>query len=181
MIVIGDSTYFDESMNILVRGEVKIKISEKEKNLLVYLIKNQGNELSKEQLIIGVWGERSSTIVDANLTQLIHKLRRNLTAIGILERIKTIPRKGYIYIPPQKKDSAVINFSEYNNLNFDFNLKRRTNPKILVMTILLIPFIVVFGIVFYENKYHLKESADMFIPVMKQGMAIIDSILKRRK
>ncbi|SCB73801.1 winged helix-turn-helix domain-containing protein [Kosakonia oryziphila] len=183
MIVIGENTYFEESMNSLVRGDITIKISEKEKKLLVYLLKNQGNELSKEQLIISVWGERSSTIVDANLTQLIYKLRRNLTAIGVLERIKTIPRIGYIYIPPQKNCETAINFSEYNgsNLNFGFNLQKRACSKILVMTILFIPFIVVFGIVFYENRYHIKESADMFTPVMKQGMAIIDSILKKRK
>jgi len=145
MILINESICFDESLNILLRNDIKITISEKEKKLLVYFLHNQDSEISKEQLIINIWGDRASTIVDANLTQLIHKLRRNLSAIGVMDCIKTIPRKGYIYIPPPKKNE-IGGWRENldGNHKFIFKSIKKRNGIILMISTVLISLVFIF-------------------------------------
>ncbi len=62
---------------------------------LSYLIENAHQELIiREGVAYAVWGERSQFVSDANLTQLLYLLRRDLQQIGLFELFVTLPRQG---------------------------------------------------------------------------------------
>ncbi|EDJ0791004.1 transcriptional regulator, partial [Salmonella enterica] len=50
--------------------------------------------ITREMISHAVWGERSQFVSDANLTQLLYLLRRDLQQIGLFELFVTLPRKG---------------------------------------------------------------------------------------
>jgi len=102
-IYLGNNIYLSEERNHLINGNITLTISEKEKRLLSYFLRNPEKELTKSHLITAIWESRAATIDDANLTQLVYKIRRDLAAVNLRNCIKTIPGKGYIYIPDKKK------------------------------------------------------------------------------
>lgn len=102
-IDLGNNIFLSEDNNYLTDRNIKLSIGEKEKRLLRYFIQHPNVELTKRELINTIWENRASTIDDANLTQLIYKIRRDLAAMNMKNCIKTIPGKGYIYIPKKIK------------------------------------------------------------------------------
>lgn len=103
-IYLGNNIYLSEERNHLVNGNITLTISEKEKRLLSYFLRHPETELTKSNLISATWENRAGTIDDANLTQLVYKIRRDLAAVNLRNCIKTIPGKGYIYIPEKKTE-----------------------------------------------------------------------------
>ncbi|EIV9018211.1 winged helix-turn-helix domain-containing protein, partial [Salmonella enterica] len=62
---------------------------------LSYLFENAYKKLiTREMISHAVWGERSQFVSDANLTQLLYLLRRDLQQIGLFELFVTLPRQG---------------------------------------------------------------------------------------
>jgi len=104
-IYLGNNIYLSEEKNHLINGNITLTISEKEKRLLSYFLHHPETELTKGNLIAAIWENRAATIDDANLTQLIYKIRRDLAAVNLRNCIKTIPGKGYIYLPEKDKES----------------------------------------------------------------------------
>lgn len=98
-IYIGNDIYLSEDENCLINGSIKLAISEKEKRLLRHFIRNPDIELTKQNLIDSIWEHRAATINDASLTHLVYKIRRDLAAMNIKDCIRTIPGKGYAYLP----------------------------------------------------------------------------------
>ncbi|MFC0142045.1 transcriptional regulator [Erwinia mallotivora] len=102
-IDLGNNIFLSEDNNYLTDRNIKLSIGEKEKRLLSYFIQHPNVELTKRELINTIWENRASTIDNANLTQLIYKIRRDLAAMNMKNCIKTLPGKGYIYIPKKIK------------------------------------------------------------------------------
>lgn len=50
--------------------------------------------ITREMISHAVWGERSQFVSDANLTQLLYLLRRDLQQIGLFELFVTLPVQG---------------------------------------------------------------------------------------
>ncbi|MFR1709356.1 MAG: response regulator transcription factor [Clostridium sp.] len=74
-----------------------LEITKNELRILYYLIKNQGNIVSREDLMDYLW--KSNLFVDDNtLSVNVTRLRRKLEEIGIKEAIET--RRGLGYIMP---------------------------------------------------------------------------------
>lgn len=109
-IYLGNNIFLSEENNQLINGAMKLSISEKEKRLLSHFIQHPDTELTKRDLIGVVWEQRAETTDDANLTQLIYKTRRDLAAVNLTNCIKTIPGKGYLFIPDNAdtNDEGVI-------------------------------------------------------------------------
>ncbi|EDZ9094534.1 transcriptional regulator, partial [Salmonella enterica] len=62
---------------------------------LSYLFENAYKKLiTREMISHAVWGERSQFVSDANLTQLLYLLRRDLEQIGLFKLFITLPRQG---------------------------------------------------------------------------------------
>ncbi|EHO8907200.1 transcriptional regulator, partial [Salmonella enterica] len=57
-----------------------------------------------------LWGERSQFISDANLTQILYLLRRDLKGFGLSQFFSTVPRTGI------KVDANIIISNENKNL-----------------------------------------------------------------
>lgn len=74
----------------LTKGEEVIVLRPKVFDLLVVLARNQGNILTKDELLNQVW--RDTMVEESNLTVSINELRR---ALGNLDFIETVPKRGY--------------------------------------------------------------------------------------
>lgn len=70
-----------------------IKLSKKESMLLEYLIINQNQTLTREQIIHRVWGE--SDIEEGSLDTYVYFLRRHLKSLQSKVAVKTIHGLGY--------------------------------------------------------------------------------------
>lgn len=89
----------DESgRNVFIDGQ-KINLAPREFNLLIYLVKNKGQALSREQILDRVWGydyEGDKRTVDTH----IKSLRAALGKLG--GKIKTVYRYGYFFEEEEK-------------------------------------------------------------------------------
>ena len=84
--------------NVFIDGQ-KINLAPREFNLLIYLVKNKGQALSREQILDRVWGydyEGDKRTVDTH----IKSLRAALGKLG--EKIKTVYRYGYLFEEEEK-------------------------------------------------------------------------------
>ena len=77
----------------------KHKLSPKEMEVLIMLVRNVDRTLTRKEILEQVWGDEFGN--DLGLTQIISKLRQ---LIGDTEKtiIRTIPKKGYLLRAEQK-------------------------------------------------------------------------------
>lgn len=83
----------------------------------------------KKQLTNELWGERSQFISDANLTQTLYLLRRDLKGFGLSQFFSTVPRTGI------KVDANIIISNE--NKNIPSSLKIEDHKYIALLLALL--------------------------------------------
>lgn len=91
--ILSDITYSTEE-NILTGPKGNCSLSKREGTLLEVFLRNQGQTLSRNTLLLKVWGP-DSDVEDGNLDNYIHFLRRRLLTIGSRLQIKTIRGIGY--------------------------------------------------------------------------------------
>ncbi len=91
--ILSDITYSTEE-NILTGPKGSCSLSKREGTLLEAFLRNQGQTLSRNTLLLKVWGP-DSDVEDGNLDNYIHFLRRRLLAIGSRLQIMTIRGIGY--------------------------------------------------------------------------------------
>ncbi|ECG8588598.1 transcriptional regulator [Salmonella enterica subsp. salamae] len=94
---INNEFIYNESLRELtsLRDKKVLKITLMRARCLSYLFENAYNALiTREMIARAVWGERSQFVSDANLTQLLYLLRRDLQQIGLFELFITLPRQG---------------------------------------------------------------------------------------
>ena len=73
----------------------EVKLSEKEFEVLSYLMRNRGRVVSKEQIILQIWGA-DSYVEDNNVEAYISFLRKKLRFLDSKVAIETIRSAGYI-------------------------------------------------------------------------------------
>ncbi|EKB9847728.1 transcriptional regulator [Salmonella enterica] len=94
---INSEFIYNESLReiISLRDEKVLKVTLMRARCLSYLFDNAYKKLiTREMISHAVWGERSQFVSDANLTQLLYLLRRDLQQIGLSELFVTLPRQG---------------------------------------------------------------------------------------
>jgi two-component system alkaline phosphatase synthesis response regulator PhoP len=92
-----DTLYYNDlkivqSSYEVFQGNEKVEVTLKEFELLVYLLKNKGKALSRDQLLTNLWGfsyDGDSRVVDVHIFKLREKLDPNA------EYIKTVRGIGY--------------------------------------------------------------------------------------
>ena len=89
----GDLT-LQQSTFLLRCGEREVRLSRREYDLMELLMKNGSQIVTKEQLILKVWGYDSAA-EDNNVEVYISFLRRKLTHLQSRVRIKTLRLVGY--------------------------------------------------------------------------------------
>lgn len=94
---INDEFIYNETLReiISLRDKKVLKVTLMRARCLSYLFENAYRKLiTREMISQAVWGERSQFVSDANLTQLLYLLRRDLQQIGLFELFVTLPRQG---------------------------------------------------------------------------------------
>ena len=75
-------------------GNQSVRLSEKEYKILEYLIANQGQILTREQLAVKVWGYESDTEYN-NVEAYMSFTRKKLSFVGAGTTIKAVRGIGY--------------------------------------------------------------------------------------
>ena len=90
---------------LLARYGKPVKIGSRALDLLVVLVENAGNVITKDDLISRVWGD--VIVEDTNLRVHISVLRRVLGDDGFESRfIVHVARRGYIFVAPLERPAG---------------------------------------------------------------------------
>ncbi|ENE5722957.1 transcriptional regulator [Salmonella enterica subsp. enterica] len=130
-------TYNDKTNELknIKTGKV-IKIAAMRIKCLEYMLNHAQQEIIyKKQLTNELWGERSQFISDANLTQILYLLRRDLKGFGLSQFFSTVPRTGI------KVDANIIISNE--NKNHPSSLKKEGYKYMALLFALLTMVITV--------------------------------------
>lgn len=94
----GTLTYGDITLNTnsstLICGENSVRLSEKEYHILEYLIANQGQILTREQLAVKIWGFESEAEYN-NVEVYMSFTRKKLMFVKAKTEIKAVRGIGY--------------------------------------------------------------------------------------
>jgi DNA-binding winged helix-turn-helix (wHTH) protein/TolB-like protein/tetratricopeptide (TPR) repeat protein len=89
----------------LTRDGVPVPLAPRAFDLLVFLVRNPGRLLTKEEILEAVWPD--SFVEEANLTVAISTLRKAMGEKDSLVRyIETVPKKGYRFLIPVREISC---------------------------------------------------------------------------
>lgn len=89
-----DEFFLDPANRLLRRGEIPISLSPKAFDALVYLVRNPGRLLTRDELMKALWPD--SFVEEGNLSVHIFQVRKALDTAGNGKTyIQTVPRKGY--------------------------------------------------------------------------------------
>ena len=88
------NTTLDLSTSILSCGEKSIRLSEREFDLMRFLLQSREKNLSKEVLLVRIWGFESNA-TENHVEVYVGFLRKKLQSIGSNIRIEAIRRQGY--------------------------------------------------------------------------------------
>jgi DNA-binding winged helix-turn-helix (wHTH) protein len=107
--------FLDPANRLLRYGEAPVSLSPKAFDALVYLVRNPGRLLTRDELMQALWPD--SYVEEGNLSVHIFQVRRALgTAADGRAYIQTVPKKGYrfngevkVLDPPDYEMSPLIN------------------------------------------------------------------------
>ena len=88
------NTSLDLGTGMLICGEKSIRLSAREFDIMRFLLRSGGRNLSKETILARVWGYDSNA-VENHVEVYIGFLRKKLASIGSNVRIEAIRRMGY--------------------------------------------------------------------------------------
>ena len=88
------NTTLDLFTSILSCGEKSIRLSEREFDLMRFLLQSREKNLSKEVLLVRIWGFESNA-TENHVEVYVDFLRKKLQSIGSNIRIEAIRRQGY--------------------------------------------------------------------------------------
>ncbi|EAX7022203.1 transcriptional regulator [Salmonella enterica] len=130
-------TYNDKTNELKnIKTGKMIKIAAMRIKCLEYMLNHAQQEIIyKKQLTNELWGERSQFISDANLTQILYLLRRDLKGFSLSQFFSTVPRTGI------KVDANIIISNE--NKNLPSSLKKEGDKYIALFFALLTMVIMV--------------------------------------
>lgn len=130
-------TYNDKTNELKnIKTGKMIKIAAMRIKCLEYMLNHAQQEIIyKKQLTNELWGERSQFISDANLTQILYLLRRDLKGFGLSQFFSPVPRTGI------KVDANIIISNE--NKNHPSSLKKEGYKYMALLFALLTMVIMV--------------------------------------
>ena len=88
------NTKLDLSTSILSCGEKSIRLSDREFDVMRYLLQTKEKNISKELLLVRIWGFESNA-TENYVEVYVGFLRKKLQSIGSNVRIEAIRRQGY--------------------------------------------------------------------------------------
>ena len=101
--MVGELTLYPDRKQVFT-GKTEISLTAKEYQLLEYLMRNQGQVLTKENILETIWGVDGQFVVDNTVSVTINRLRRKIEPDG--------ERQGYI----QNVFGLGYRIGEYNGI-----------------------------------------------------------------
>jgi DNA-binding response OmpR family regulator len=95
----GEAILFHHSRTLQFKGR-SLTLSHKEYALLEYLFRHPGQVVTRDQLIVHVWGPEAE-VADNALDTYIYFLRKKCASIGLKHLIRTVRGQGYMVAPVQ--------------------------------------------------------------------------------
>jgi DNA-binding winged helix-turn-helix (wHTH) protein len=110
--------YIDRQRQQVYRGASKLRLQGKVYQVLLVLIHNQGEIVTRDQLKQALWPADTHVNYDANVNTTVNKLRQALgESTEKPAYIETIPRKGYSF----------ISTAEFSNIPFPQQIEAASN------------------------------------------------------
>ncbi|HCM1989626.1 TPA: transcriptional regulator [Salmonella enterica subsp. salamae serovar 30:m,t:-] len=131
-------TYNDKTNELknIKTGKV-IKIAAMRIKCLEYMLSHAQQEIIyKKQLTNELWGERSQFISDANLTQTLYLLRRDLKGFGLSQFFSTVPRTGI------KVDANIIISNENKNIPSSLRIEDHKYIALLFALLTMVTMVI---------------------------------------
>ncbi|EAZ9180844.1 TPA: transcriptional regulator [Salmonella enterica] len=131
-------TYNDKTNELknIKTGKV-IKIAAMRIKCLEYMLSHAQQEIIyKKQLTNELWGERSQFISDANLTQTLYLLRRDLKGFGLSQFFSTVPRTGI------KVDANIIISNENKNIPSSLKIEDHKYIALLLAFLTMVTMVI---------------------------------------
>src|SRR5579863_6408279 len=97
----------DARERLLLNGEEPVPLSPKAFDTLLFLVRNPGRLLTKDELLAGIWPD--SFVEENSLTQNIWILRKALLQSAENALIETVPKRGYRFVAEVLKDELPAN------------------------------------------------------------------------
>lgn len=166
----------DSTKNVLRRNGEMVSLPLKAVELLIVLVENHGEVVSKEELMNRVWAD--SFVEDSVLTQNIYLLRKTLGTNGSKDLIKTVPRRGYIFegqiMEPSNGSATVIERHLFERVSLDveeetkvktFGALRSISTHHVAASVILLSLIAVATYFYFRNDT--RPSAIAGLPPLK--------------
>ncbi len=101
-----DDHLLDPDRRELTRGSKPVAVGPQVFDLLMYLVRNRTQVVSKDDLIAAVWGGR--IVSESTMTSHINALRKAIGDSGEEQRlVRTIARKGYRFVGDVREVGAL--------------------------------------------------------------------------
>ncbi len=170
MIYKFNTSIVDSKNYHLIENGEEIAIEPKVFNLIVYLIENKQNVVSRDEILDNVWKDR--VVSDTSINNLIKSARKVLGDDGIKQQvIKTIHSRGYQFIAEIKDNTKAIEVTEST-----FKPKRFRSNIIVLSVVLLLTF---FAIKYYQ-KIELHQAVQNIANYQEISYATFVAQAKRR-
>lgn len=95
--IINNNCIYNERNHELrsISNSLVIKMTAMRARCLSFIIENaQMDVIERQKLTTALWGSRGNFVNDANLTQILYLIRRDLKSLGVNDFLITVPRKG---------------------------------------------------------------------------------------
>ncbi len=96
--VAGDLTFDFEGLEVW-RAEAKVSLTAREADLLRYLVARSPNPVSRETLLVDVWGYRDGSVRTRTVDVHVQQLRAKLKVLSADSWISTVRGRGYRFEP----------------------------------------------------------------------------------
>jgi Tol biopolymer transport system component/DNA-binding winged helix-turn-helix (wHTH) protein len=92
---------------LLIKNSNRVALTPRVLDLLIVLVKQNGELVSKEKLLTSIWAD--SFVEEGNISRAVSTLRKNLGAQGNgSDFIETVPKVGYRFIAPVSEVHAEL-------------------------------------------------------------------------
>lgn len=99
--IINNAIVFHVAERTITDGKKTIRLSNPGTRLLLVLLENQSQQVSRETLLKRIWDDYGMTASGNSLTNNISILRRNFSELGVEGIIETIPKQGVVIRPDE--------------------------------------------------------------------------------
>jgi DNA-binding response OmpR family regulator len=98
-----ESAHVDLDAQVVQKGEA-VRLTAREAALVAYLIERRHRPVTREELLVDVWGYNDGTVRTRTVDVHVQQLRAKLRAVGGYDWIETVRGRGYRFVAEVLRD-----------------------------------------------------------------------------